>query len=134
MRKTIGSLLAALLLVGCATTQEAAPSPTVASPAMATSPATSAAPAEPARTVIRITLADGKVDPNGQRVELARGSVLELVITSDREDAVHVHGFDLEIPVTPGASVTKDITLDRVGRFEIESHEPVFTILQLVVS
>lgn len=114
MRKTIGSLLAALLLVGCAT----APS----------------APTEPARTVIRITLADGKVDPNGQRVELARGSVLELVITSDREDAVHVHGFDLEIPVRPGASVTKDITLDRVGRFEIESHEPVFTILQLVVS
>jgi hypothetical protein len=30
--------------------------------------------------------------------------------------------------------VKKEITLDQVGRFEIESHEPALTIVQLVVS
>ena len=65
---------------------------------------------------------------------MAKGTILRLEITSDHDDEVHVHGYDIEIPVKAGATVTKDITLDQVGRFEIESHEPALTIVQLVVS
>jgi len=84
--------------------------------------------------VIEISLKDGKVSPNGDRLALAKYTILRLKITSDRNDEVHVHGYDVEIPVKAGASVTKDITLEQVGRFEIESHDPPLTILQLVVS
>lgn len=103
-----------LLLAGC----------TTAAPASTTPPA----PKE-----IAITLADGKAEPNGERVDLVRGQHLVLTITSDREDEVHVHGIDVEIPVAAGQTVTKDIVVDQVGRFEVESHEPALTILVLQV-
>ena len=44
-----------------------------------------------------------------------------------------MHGFDLEIPVSSGETVTKDIVMDKVGRFEVESHSPVLTLLVLQV-
>lgn len=96
-----------------------------------TSPAASVSEPE---EQITITLANGKADPNGERVSMDKGTTLVLTITSDHADEVHVHGYDIEIPVTKGATVTKEIVLDQVGRFEVESHEPAFTILQLTVS
>ena len=86
------------------------------------------------RLEIAITLATGKADPNGARVSLDKGMTLVLTITSDHADEVHVHGYDVEIPVAAGQTVTKKILLDQVGRFEVESHEPQFTVLQLTVS
>lgn len=83
---------------------------------------------------VQITLANGSAQPNGERVELTQGQHLVLTITSDRADKIHVHGYDLEIPVAAGETVTKDIVVDQVGRFEVESHDPVLTILQLIVS
>ena len=62
-----------------------------------------------------------------------RNQHLLLTVTSDRDDQVHVHGFDLEIPVSSGETVTKDIVMDKVGRFEVESHSPVLTLLVLQV-
>jgi hypothetical protein len=143
MPKPIGSLLAALLLAGCgvapattppANSAPATSAPSTSAPATSAPPTTSASSSSAAKKVIEITLKAGKVDPNGERVTLPKGTVLELVITSDHADEVHVHGYDLEIPVTAGATVTKDLTLDQIGRFEVESHEPSLTILQLVVS
>jgi len=86
------------------------------------------------RLELAITLAKGKADPNGERVSLDKGTTLVLTITSDHADEVHVHGYDIEIPVASGETVTKKILLDQVGRFEVESHEPQLTILQLTVS
>ena len=84
--------------------------------------------------VVEISLKGGKATPNGDRLAVVEGTILRLEITSAHDDEVHVHGYDIEIPVKSGATVTKDITLDQVGRFEIESHEPALTIVQLVVS
>jgi hypothetical protein len=84
--------------------------------------------------VVEVSLKGGKATPNGDRLTVAKGTILRLEITSDHDDEVHVHGYDIEIPVKAGAKVTKEITLDQVGRFEIESHEPALTIVQLVVS
>lgn len=115
MRRLILALLGLLLLTGCA----------------GGAPTAAGAPAE---VSIRITLTDGKVEPSGERVPAAKGTTLVLTIESDHEDKIHVHGYDLEIPVGAGETVTKEILLDKVGRFEVESHEPVLTILQLIVS
>lgn len=112
MRRLVGWVWVLLLLTGCAGGVPGAVPP----------------PAE-----VSITLADGRAEPNGQRVDLVRGQHLVLKISSDREDQVHVHGFDTEIPVRPGGTVTADIVMDRVGRFEVESHDPVLTLLVLQV-
>jgi hypothetical protein len=140
----MGSLFGLLALVGC--TGTAAPTVTETPSAPGSSPAATTTPSAPASSsiaaptpsdsakTIAITLADGKADPNGDRVELAKGTTLVLTVTADHADEVHVHGYDIEIEVTPGKPVRKEIVLDQVGRFEVESHEPQLTILQLVVS
>jgi hypothetical protein len=145
MRRSLAALSVALLLAGC-TTAPATPT-TPATPTMpASSPATppTSPPPSPSDTpvpmpstnlqVVEISLKDGKVTPNGDRLSLKKDTILRLEITSDHDDEVHVHGYDVEIPVKAGATATKTITLDQVGRFEVESHEPALTILQLVVS
>lgn len=98
---------------------------------------TSAAPvttatAAPTAT-LEIRLADGKADPNGERVELSKGDILEVKITSDRDDEVHIHGYDIGIEVKAGQSVSQSIILDQTGRFEVETHEPVLVVAQLIV-
>ena len=144
MRQALGSLLGLLLLAGCAGTASpttTAPAPSASAPATSAAPtpsgtasaSTTTAPASTSRT-IHVTLAGGTTAPHGERVELARGTTLILRITADHTDEVHVHGYDIEIPVGSGAPVTRQIVLDEVGRFEVESHEPALTILQLVVS
>ncbi|HQZ00569.1 MAG TPA: hypothetical protein PKV13_11715 [Propionicimonas sp.] len=114
MKRLLVACLAAVLLYGC----------TTATP-------TSSAPPSPMQ--VKITLADGKADPIAETVELVKGQHLVLTVTSDRADQIHVHGFDIEFDVSPGETVTKDIVVDKVGRFEVESHEPVFTLLELQV-
>jgi hypothetical protein len=140
--RSLAVLASALLLAGC-TAAPAAPTastaPTSSVGSSAASPSASASgtpvPTPAANThVVQVSLKGGKATPNGDRLALAKGTILRLEITSDHDDEVHVHGYDIEIPVKAGATVNKDITLDQVGRFEIESHEPALTIVQLVVS
>ncbi len=142
MLRSLAALAAALLLAGCTAAPSAPTASTVPSSSMGSSAASpSASPPEtPAPTpsanvqVVVVSLIGGKATPNGDRLTVAKGTILRLEITSDHDDEVHVHGYDIEIPVKAGATVNKDITLDQVGRFEIESHEPALTIVQLVVS
>jgi hypothetical protein len=142
MRRSLAALAVVLLLASCTASPAArtAPtSPTGSAGTPAASPTTSPAETplpQPSSTVrvIEISLKNGKATPNGDRVSLEKGTILRLKISSDHADEVHVHGYDVEIPVKAGAGVSKDITLDEVGRFEIESHEPSLTILQLLVS
>ena len=142
MLRSLATLAAALLLAGC-TAAPAAPTastaPTSSAGSSAASPSASPSeaprPTPPSNTqVVEVSLKDGKATPNGDRLTVDKGTILRLEITSDHDDEVHVHGYDVEIPVTAGATVKKEITLDQVGRFEIESHEPALTIVQLVVS
>lgn len=137
MKRVVITLIGLVLLASCSSATPGASTPQTQASSIAAGPTAtgtvSPAASAPAAKAVSITLADGKAEPNGERVELVRGQHLVLTITSDRDDEVHVHGIDLEIPVTPGAKVTKDIVMDRIGRFEVESHEPELTILVLTV-
>ena len=142
MLKSLAALTAALLLAGCtaapaAPTASTAPTSGVGSSSASPSASSSETPAPTPSAnvqVVEVSLKAGKATPNGDRLTVDKGTILRLEITSDHDDEVHVHGYDVEIPVTAGTTVKKEITLDQVGRFEIESHEPALTIVQLVVS
>lgn len=82
---------------------------------------------------ILITLTDGKVTPNGEKMNVAKGTRITLQITSDHDDAVHVHGFDVEQEVKAGEPATLTFIADQVGSFEVESHHPAKVILILNV-
>ncbi|MFD3944042.1 hypothetical protein [Streptomyces sp. NPDC058579] len=101
----------------------------------ATAPTTSApgntTPA-PGRTV-EITVTGKSVQPPPSRVELKKGEQLTLRVTADRADTLHVHGYDRELPLTPGEPGTLTFTADRTGLFEVETHGSGLLLTQLVV-
>lgn len=82
---------------------------------------------------VEITLSGDSVTPNGEKLDVAVGDVLALTITSDHDDEIHIHGIDIEIPVTAGETVTEEVTLEQTGSFEVESHHPAKVILILNV-
>ena len=52
-------------------------------------------------------------------------------MSSDVDDEVHVHGYDIEREVSAGQSVTIEFTADQTGVFEVETHESDLLLLQL---
>ena len=50
---------------------------------------------------IDITIADGKVDPNGKKIDVAVGTTVILKVSSDIDDEIHAHtggdGYELEV-------------------------------------
>lgn len=97
--------------------------------------ATSAAPA-PAPTpgtTVEISVHDGKVSPTPGRTEVEKGRTVRLEVRSDRDDTLHVHGYDKEARLPAGRTVALTFTADRTGLFEVETHESDLLLTQLVV-
>jgi heme/copper-type cytochrome/quinol oxidase subunit 2 len=121
-----GSLL---LVTGCSGGSTAA-DPGTASRS-ASSPAGAGASAK--ATDIVVSVKDGKVSPKTHRVKVAAGSSVRILVSSDVDDEVHVHGYDIEREISAGQSVTIDFTADQTGVFEVETHESGLLLLQLQV-
>ncbi len=90
-------------------------------------------PAEPEVREIEITF-EGDTAPAVERVRLAVGEAVELVVTSDQPGELHVHSSP-EQTLEYGAGTTRlRVTIDRPGVVEVERHEPEALVLQLEVS
>ena len=78
-------------------------------------------------------LRDGKRVQGPAVIAMTQGGVLELQVTTDRDDELHVHGYDRTLPVAAGVSATLRLQLDRAGRFTIELHDThqVLTTLEV---
>lgn len=115
-----------------------ATSPTPAaspSAAASTSPATSrspsSAPSPPASSTavdvvpLRITVRDGQVSPNGEKIRVRRGQTVALEVTSDAEDEVHAHtgDDDFTLAIRPGKPARGQFVAAESGTFEVELHE-----------
>ncbi|MFB9606064.1 hypothetical protein ACFFTQ_24140 [Streptomyces roseofulvus] len=94
---------------------------------------TPAPPPTPAGRTLDIRVTGTTVTPAPSRVEVRKGERITLRVTSDRADTVHVHGYDREAVLAPGAPATLDLTADRTGLFEVETHESGLVLTQLVV-
>jgi hypothetical protein len=97
-----------------------------------TAPPTTTAPEETGVLTIRLDVAAGTV-PDVRRLSVRRGREVELVVTSEVADHVHVHGYDLFADVGPGSPGTLRFTADAPGRFEIELEESHLQIAELEV-
>ncbi|WP_030720248.1 hypothetical protein [Streptomyces sp. NRRL F-2580] len=92
-------------------------------------------PSDPqqADRAVTVTVRDGKVSPAPARTELRRGERVALRVTSDRADTLHVHGYDKELALPAGQEATLNLTADRTGLFEVETHESHLVLTQLLV-
>ena len=94
--------------------------------------ASSAAPSS--GTTVDITIKDGKVTPNGERVKAELGSPVTLRIDADTSGEIHVHSTpEQEIEFEKGTS-THRLTLDQPGIVDVEDHALEQVIVQLQVS
>ncbi len=121
-------LVATLSLSACGgTAEDAAPSGSASSAAPS-----SAAPSS--GTTVDITIKDGKVTPNGERVKAELGSPVTLRIDADTSGEIHVHSTpEQEIEFEKGTS-THQLTLDQPGIVDVEDHALEQVIVQLQVS
>jgi plastocyanin len=85
-------------------------------------------------TEIDIAIKDGKVTPQGKRVEVAVGQKVTLHVTSDADEELHVHSDpEHEYELAPGDDKTYTFTPKVPGQVAVEAHHLDVTIAQLVV-
>ena len=119
------------------TTAGASPSTTAgASPSTTTgAPPTTTLPAGPeADVVIEVVVAGGSVVEGGGRESVPLGSSVALVVTSDVEEEIHLHGYDVELAVAPGVPAVLEFTADIPGVFEVELHGSGLGLWDLEIS
>lgn len=148
--------LAMLVLAGCGNESDggaspSSPSPTPAQPTATptdlptmtptpgkpntTSPSNTADPSgEQADVTVSVTVANGKVNPSGATIKVKAGQTVLVTAVSDAADEVHIHGYDKELPLTPGKPASVKFTANMKGTFEIETHESGKLVAKLVVS
>lgn len=128
----IATLLAtgcSLLVSGCA--GGSTTNPPSASPGKGS--LSSKAGTSPTAEEIVVSVKDGKVSPKAHRVKVAEGSPVQILVSSDVDDEVHVHGYDIQREVSAGQPTTIEFTANQTGVFEVETHQSNLLLLQLQV-
>lgn len=91
-------------------------------------------PVGPGTVQVAIAVADGSVATDADRVDVALGSTVELVVNADVTDEVHIHGYDLHGDVSPGNPAQVTFTADIAGLFEVELEDEGLLLVELQVS
>jgi FtsP/CotA-like multicopper oxidase with cupredoxin domain len=76
----------------------------------------------PEISVTRIRIQDGQVVGGAKTIEVTKGEPVRLVVAADAPDDIHVHGYDIEKSVEPGAPARFNFKANLEGVFEVESH------------
>jgi len=127
MKRIAVAFAAALVLAGCGGSDTG----TVSS---SPNPEQSSAAESSEDVVVDIAVKDGKVTPQGDRVDVKVGQKITLRITSDARETIHVHSEPgQEFEIGEGDDVEKSFTIDKPGQIAVEAHHLGVTIVQLVV-
>jgi hypothetical protein len=84
--------------------------------------------------VERIQVRDGKPVGGIRKIVVKKGDVVRLVVSSDAEHEIHVHGYDLMKDAAPGKPAEFRFTADIEGVFEAEIEDEKEQIAKLTVS
>ncbi len=87
----------------------------------------------PSIQTIDITVADGKITPSGERVEVTAGEEFNLAVTADEPGEIHVHATPAQELSYSEGSTTLPLTIDQPGLVDVESHNLDVVIVQLEV-
>ena len=146
-RSALGALLLAALLAlaaGCGSDQDPAVSgPTSSTTSTAdgegdggsttTTPGSTTSAPDDGVQVIEVTVTGGQPEGGARTESVDVGDEVELRVTADAADEVHVHGYELVLELHPDETATLRFTADLPGRWEVELHEAEVELLQLEV-
>ena len=82
---------------------------------------------------IVVKVKGGKVSGVEDTVEVTLGDEVILVVSSDKTDEVHVHGYDETDDVSPKKRAEIEFTADIPGVFEVELEEATQLLFELQV-
>lgn len=136
-----GLLLCCLLLAGCGGDdggeQAASATVTTVAATSTTEPSsTSGAPTTTAGfagTVIEAKVTGSTVETASRRVRIDLGEKVRIRVEADRNEEVHLHGYDLSRDVAPGRPAVLDFTADAPGVFEVELEQARLKLFELQV-
>lgn len=90
-------------------------------------------PAGEPDTVIEIGVVDGSVERDDTRYVVEEGSIVEMIVTTDAADRVHVHGYEILAMVSPDDPAEIVFTADSAGVFEVELEDSGLFLFDLQV-
>ncbi len=91
---------------------------------LATAGLISVATAQTSEVVFDLKVEKGKVAPSIRLIRVKQGDAVRLRWTTDRPIMLHLHGYDIEKTVEPGATTEMAFTAHATGRFPVEEHKP----------
>jgi plastocyanin len=124
-RPTAAAVVFTVALAACGDSEEPTP--------QASAPTVSVSDESAGVRVVEVEIADGQVSTDDDRVEVRRGDTVRIVVTSDVDDEVHVHGVEQTATLVAGETATVEFTVDEAGLFEVETHEGDLLLFQLLV-
>ena len=138
------ALTAAVVLTSCSQTQSSVVAPTTASSAttgadtsaptsVPTTSPTTPPPSTSAGRRIDITVTGKQVKPQPATVNIAVGESLTIAVTSDGDNTLHAHGFEIAKDVKAGQRAEVTIKGAQPGVYEFELHDPELRLLQVAV-
>jgi len=74
--------------------------------------------------VFDLKIEKGRVAQAMRLIRVRQGDAVKLRWTTDRPIILHLHGYDIETKVEPGATADMAFTARATGRFPIEEHKP----------
>jgi hypothetical protein len=98
-----------------------------------TTTATTAAP-EPEGNVVEVEVVGGQPAGGAVAASVPVDEEVTIRVTSDVEEEVHVHGYDLTADVVPGTPVEITFVANIPGQFEVELEGSHVLIIDLTVS
>lgn len=112
---------------------------TTTTAAPVTIPDQTTAPATPTKTPARderatVIEVKDKVPVGGvKKLTVKEGKVVRFTVSSDQAGNVHLHGYDIEEPVSPGADAKFSVPATITGVFEVELEDSGVQIAKLTV-
>lgn len=92
-----------------------------------------AASACAAQRAVGVVVESGKPVGGSQAVRLVRDDEVLLTVRSDRDDELHLHGYNLHLHLKAGKPGTMRFTAKRTGRFSAELHKSDVEVLVLEI-
>jgi hypothetical protein len=90
--------------------------------ALALSIAAGAAAVSAAEVTFVLHVENGRVSANMRLIRVKQNDVVKLRWSTDKPLSVHLHGYDIERQIAPGAVTEMTFTAHATGRFTIEPH------------
>lgn len=135
------AVLAFLALAGCSSSQQtttpttdAPTTSTVVSNTEATVPLAAESTTTISPTAVAIRVTHGTVEPAPTRREFTKGETVQIVVTSDVPEEIHVHGYDKSVKLEPGVTSTLGFVADIPGVFEVELEHSGKHLFELAVA